>query len=304
MAKARHRTRIRTRCFRLDSGRASFESQRASRIRTFLSVSRTLARPNDNSGFSSVFDVEHCRSYPGDGERANYRIRHASRAFGSRRKLREALSSAPAPIEICGTGSPVLAMGANTRCYSEFPTFVSNHTVSLPLATVRLQRLLDEYSERSFTELVALYEQLLPTVSPGIRRKRQIHLRTGFVGAQNYLSEIRSYEPASAQRHFLEIGCGTGAFLVAAVQIFRCVVGLDLSMARLILARKRLDEVRCDATLTCAAAEALPFRGESFDVVAGSDVIEHVQEPRVMREAHRVLTPVVNCFCQHQTGGV
>jgi 2-polyprenyl-3-methyl-5-hydroxy-6-metoxy-1,4-benzoquinol methylase len=194
-------------------------------------------------------------------------------------------------------------MGANTRCYSEFPTFVSNHTVSLPLTTVQSAFWMNTPNARLLNSLRYTNSCSRP-FSSGIRRKRQIHLRTGFVGAQNYLSEIRSYEPASAQRHFLEIGCGTGAFLVAAVQIFRCVVGLDLSMARLIIARKRLDEVRCDATLTCAAAEALPFRGESFDVVAGSDVIEHVQEPRVMREAHRVLTPVVNCFCQHQTGGV
>jgi SAM-dependent methyltransferase len=154
-------------------------------------------------------------------------------------------------------------------------------------------RVLDAYSDRSFTELVALYEELLPTVSRGIRRRRQIHLGTGFVRAQTCLSEIRSYGPGMTyDGQFLEIGCGFGGFLIAAVQMFPCVVGLDLKMARLIVAKRSFDEAGCEAILICAAAEALPFRGDSFDVVAGSDMIEHVHEQaRVLREAHRVLTP-------------
>jgi ubiquinone/menaquinone biosynthesis C-methylase UbiE len=154
------------------------------------------------------------------------------------------------------------------------------------------QRLVTEYSFRSFAELVNLYEGSTRAVPLDLRAKHRIHLSTGVVRAQACLAEIGHLETLSKQGQFLEIGCGLGGFLIAAAQVFRCVVGLDINMPRLVLAKKRLEEAGREAILICAAAEALPFFKESFDLVVGSDVIEHVQEQdRVMHESYRVLTP-------------
>jgi SAM-dependent methyltransferase len=108
--------------------------------------------------------------------------------------------------------------------------------------------------------------------------------------AKSSLAEIQRRGASSVRGRFLEIGCGTGGFLVAAADMFLTVVGLDISLPRLILAKKQLEETRRQAILISASAEFLPFSDESFHLVVGSDVIEHVENPaQVMRETYRVL---------------
>jgi 2-polyprenyl-3-methyl-5-hydroxy-6-metoxy-1,4-benzoquinol methylase/uncharacterized protein YbaR (Trm112 family) len=78
----------------------------------------------------------------------------------------------------------------------------------------------------------------------------------------------------------LEIGCGTAALAAATARRAGEVVASDLSMRWLVLARKRLAEAGIDnVRLVCCAAEQPPFEPDSFDVVAASDVIEHVSSP-------------------------
>jgi SAM-dependent methyltransferase len=80
----------------------------------------------------------------------------------------------------------------------------------------------------------------------------------------------------------LEIGCGTGGFLTAASRSFRSVVGIDVSLAWLITAKKRLEQQGTNATLLCACVESLPFPDEQFDLIAAFDVLEHVDDPGIM----------------------
>jgi SAM-dependent methyltransferase len=90
----------------------------------------------------------------------------------------------------------------------------------------------------------------------------------------------------------LEVGCGTGALLVAAAGHFAGLVGVDIAFRWLVVARKRLAEAGLDLPLICACAEALPFPDGAFDRVAADSVLEHVgDQRRVLAECYRVLRP-------------
>jgi len=82
----------------------------------------------------------------------------------------------------------------------------------------------------------------------------------------------------SGRRSCLELGCGPGAFLLAAAERFEVVVGIDISLPWLVIARKRFQEWGRRAVLVCACAERLPFRDREFDLVGFFDAIEHVAD--------------------------
>jgi ubiquinone/menaquinone biosynthesis C-methylase UbiE len=88
----------------------------------------------------------------------------------------------------------------------------------------------------------------------------------------------------------LEVGCGTAALSAALAERGAEVVASDVSLRWLALAQKRLGESSVE--LVACAAEVLPFADASFDLVAASDVIEHVDDPsQFVAEAARVLRP-------------
>ena len=84
----------------------------------------------------------------------------------------------------------------------------------------------------------------------------------------------------------LDVGCGTGANLELLGQ-FGDAEGVDVSDEALSFCRARgLGSVR-----KCAA-ESLPFEDESFDLVTGLDVVEHLDDDLAgLGEMHRVLRP-------------
>jgi ubiquinone/menaquinone biosynthesis C-methylase UbiE len=91
----------------------------------------------------------------------------------------------------------------------------------------------------------------------------------------------------------LEVGCGSAALGAAIAVRGAGVVATDVSLRWLVLAQKRLvGQGTPGVELVACAAETLPFDDASFDLVAASDVIEHVQSPaRFVEEAARVLRP-------------
>lgn len=147
-----------------------------------------------------------------------------------------------------------------------------------------------EYPYRTFAALVDFYYSVTPEVSPDLARRYTRHVMNGPARAEHALTEIERHAGPTLRRTLLEIGCGSGGFLVAAAPVFQQIVGIDVAPHWLIVARKRLEEAGREAVLVCACAECLPFADVSFDLVVGSDVIEHTAEQaKVVREACRVV---------------
>lgn len=95
------------------------------------------------------------------------------------------------------------------------------------------------------------------------------------------------------RRLALDIGCGSGSGLLALAREFEHVVGLDISLSSLIIAKKVLAaEGVNNVTLIHASAHHLPLLSDAFDYAMSINVLEHIFTPETMlREVRRVLAP-------------
>lgn len=77
----------------------------------------------------------------------------------------------------------------------------------------------------------------------------------------------------------LEVGCGTAALGAALARQARHVVVSDVSLAWLVLARRRIADAGLDnMTVVACTGDRIPFPDETFDLVVAADVIEHVPD--------------------------
>lgn len=106
-----------------------------------------------------------------------------------------------------------------------------------------------------------------------------------FVGRRVLVQRLLARYLDGRTEDVIEIGCGTGLMLEALSRQGHRVVGLDLWAAQLCAAR------RLPSHTVQADGAALPLRERSFGVVLLLDVLEHVDDRIVLREAHRVLRP-------------
>jgi SAM-dependent methyltransferase len=98
--------------------------------------------------------------------------------------------------------------------------------------------------------------------------------------------------PEVTGRDVLEDGCGTGYVSAWVARRGGRPVGIDNSGGQLATARRLQAEHGLDFPLLKAAAEALPFRDESFDVVVSEYGAAIWSDPyRWIPEARRVLRP-------------
>jgi ubiquinone/menaquinone biosynthesis C-methylase UbiE len=94
-------------------------------------------------------------------------------------------------------------------------------------------------------------------------------------------------EPISPTSTVLEVGCGTGNYIVAVESVTGCTCwGIEPSQAMLDNARARSETI----CFRRSSAEQLDAPDETFDLVFSVDVIHHVADrPAYIREACRVL---------------
>lgn len=90
--------------------------------------------------------------------------------------------------------------------------------------------------------------------------------------------------PPSRLRWALDVGCGTGMSSVALLGLSQRVVGVDASVEMLRLARKAEG-----LHYLASAAEALPFRGGRFDLIAACGSIDWVDRARFVPRAADLL---------------
>jgi ubiquinone/menaquinone biosynthesis C-methylase UbiE len=90
----------------------------------------------------------------------------------------------------------------------------------------------------------------------------------------------------------LDIPCGDGAYSISAGERGARVVAIDRSLAMLGAARRRAESCLESIKFCQAAAEALPFDANRFDVVLAVTALCFVKDPqRTIQEAARVLRP-------------
>src|SRR6266567_1830104 len=100
--------------------------------------------------------------------------------------------------------------------------------------------------------------------------------------------------PERRYRRVLEVGCGTGFFILNLWQAgfvdepHAC----DLSPGMLAVCAENARRIGCDIRLQTGDAERLPFPDGSFDLVVGHAFLHHLPNPHLaLAEARRVLRP-------------
>ncbi len=149
----------------------------------------------------------------------------------------------------------------------------------------------DSYRDRIFDSYVESSYGPLNDLSAGGMQK----------AADGYRELFGGFLPPSKEARILEIGCGMGGFLLCCRQLgYTSVTGIDVSPPQVELCRRQgFAEVEC--------ADALGYlegTGDTFDLVAMSDVLEHLPKPDViptleaifrrLRPGGRVLLKVPN----------
>jgi SAM-dependent methyltransferase len=113
-----------------------------------------------------------------------------------------------------------------------------------------------------------------------------------FVGRRQIIRSFleRLFRDVKASEHstvnILDVGCGTGANLEMLSE-FGVAEGVDVSTEALSFCQARgLQNVKL------GAAEALPYEDDSFDLVTGLDVVEHLDDDLAgLKEMRRILRP-------------
>lgn len=159
----------------------------------------------------------------------------------------------------------------------------------------KAKRIAAEFANCDFEGLIEFYWSITPHNHPELVRRYVRHALTAVERGRQSLEKIEamvSHRISGDNKRCLEIGCGTGGFLVASKERFGHVVGIDIAFRWLVVARKRLQEAGLSCQLVCCCAEALPFREAEFDLSVAGDVIEHTLTQREMiAEQYRVLRP-------------
>lgn len=146
-----------------------------------------------------------------------------------------------------------------------------------------------------FRGLLDLSYDLDPEVTPAARARQVGHILSAPARAKSWVEALGAGLPDGP---WLDLGCGSGSFLAAVGPSGRDLVGLDVAMRWLVVARKRLDEEGLDRVpLVCGNAERLPFPDRSFAAVVAGDAIEHIaDQAATLAEVHRVMRPSGRLF--------
>jgi len=124
-------------------------------------------------------------------------------------------------------------------------------------------------------------------------------------GAREFFADVREHrytlEPHIPQiarwrdwheKDVLDVGCGVGTDGARFASHGARYTGLDESPTAIELARRNFDFEGIDGDFVRGDATALPFEGESFDLVWSHGVIHHIPDTeRAVAEMHRVLRP-------------
>jgi SAM-dependent methyltransferase len=162
----------------------------------------------------------------------------------------------------------------------------SDRYLSLEQDRAKAERLAESEHHTDLIGLSKLYYELTADVDA---RRRARYISHG----QRAHDRGRAMTQMLPQKgRILEIGCGSGGLLTASAETGRAVIGVDIAMRWLVIARRRLRDHALPAQLLGASAERLPWADDTFDAVAADSVLEHLEDPALaLKEWKRVLRP-------------
>ena len=139
-----------------------------------------------------------------------------------------------------------------------------------------------EGERRRFEDVLRHYYAVTPEDPPDLAARWIAHSLEGVAIAESLLRDSR-VGPGSGRgsEALLDVGCSTGALLIAARQSYPVLVGVDVAFRWLVVGQVRLRDAGVQATLVCANAEHLPFPDGSFQAVTCTDTLEHVHDARL-----------------------
>lgn len=115
--------------------------------------------------------------------------------------------------------------------------------------------------------------------------------------ASEFERSVRYYQKRLENLGFTDMGvvldteCGMGQWSLALSYLNSSVIGIDINMSRLLVARTLAEShVRSNLVFRFGMVESLPFEAKSFDGVFAYSLIPFVFNiPKALREIHRVL---------------
>ncbi len=136
---------------------------------------------------------------------------------------------------------------------------------------------------------------------PGISSRDADRFVTGDLIAGERAAEVADQiellldAPLSKDALAVEVGGGTGALGAELARRCSSVIVTDISLAWLVLARRRLRDMGLDNVMVIAATgDDLPVDTSSMDLIVAADVIEHVPDREAM---------VSHCYAALRPGG-
>ncbi len=182
--------------------------------------------------------------------------------------------------EACNSVYPIIAGIPDFRVYPD---------PYIDLEADRAKGLHLDSQPLSFADLVRYYYSITPEVPPDLAQHYTTHHLAGVTRGHAILARLAHYG-LDLGAHTLDLGCGTGGFLVAAAG--QPLIGVDIAFRWLIVGRRRLREQGIDVPLVCACADYLPFPDHTFSLVVAEHVLEHIADAgRVMGAIKRVSLP-------------
>jgi ubiquinone/menaquinone biosynthesis C-methylase UbiE len=140
----------------------------------------------------------------------------------------------------------------------------------------------------AYQSFISINEELLKRYD----RYNQTLQERGYQFHRMFKCRLERYLVSPHLGTVLDIGCGTGAGTVVLAAESRHVVGLDIHLPSLIVAKKHIEsQGLSNVTLVRGSALRMPFSSETFDYAMAINVLEHIFEPSAMlSEVLRVLT--------------
>jgi ubiquinone/menaquinone biosynthesis C-methylase UbiE len=144
---------------------------------------------------------------------------------------------------------------------------------------------MDSADQRDFLP-AAGHDLFLPLYDPIVR----------LLGFDRSRQELISQAKVSPGQNILDIGCGTGSFIVLLKRLFPTVqaVGIDPDPKALSRAANKIRRAAVSVQLDRGFADQLPYPADTFDRVFSSFMfhhLEHEEKEKTLREVARVLKP-------------